>query len=124
MTTGASNDLQRATKIARQMVTKFGMSPLGPVIFGDQNEEVFLGRDFGHVRNYSEDIAAKIDNEVNVLIDQAYERAKEILKKHKKLVENVANRLIEKETLNGKDFATFFKDVKVPKKISYSGRFK
>jgi len=120
MTTGASNDLERATKIARKMVTQFGMSPLGPVIFGEQNQEVFLGRDFGHVKNYSEEIASKIDHEIRKMVDTAYDKAKNILSKHRKLLDKVAQELMKKESLSGEEFAGYFKGVKVPTKTMFS----
>jgi cell division protease FtsH len=120
MTTGASNDLERATKIARNMVTQYGMSELGPVIFGDKNQEVFLGRDFGHVKNYSEEIASKIDVQIRKFIEKGYEKAKSILAKNRKLLDKIANKLIEKETLTGDEFSEFFKGMKVAPKTSYS----
>ena len=120
MTTGASNDLERATSIARKMVTQYGMSELGPIIFGEKSHEVFLGRDLGHVKNYSEEMAKKIDNQINKFIETAYKRAKNILEKHRKLLDKIAKTLIEKETLTGEEFASFFGRVKVPKKIMYS----
>jgi len=120
MTTGASNDLERATNMARNMVTQYGMSELGPVTFGEKNHEVFLGKDFGHVKNYSEDMSKKIDIQINKFIEKAYIRAKEILKKHRKVLDRVAQSLIKKETLTGEEFASFFGKVKVPKKTMYS----
>jgi cell division protease FtsH len=120
MTTGASNDLQRATNIARKMVTEYGMSSLGPVIFGEKNNEVFLGRDFGHVKNYSEEIAAKIDEEIKKIIDIAYKNAESLLTKHEKILKNIANELIKKETLSSDEFKKFFQDIKVPKKTNYA----
>jgi len=120
MTTGASNDLERATQIARKMVTQYGMSSLGPVIFGEKNQEVFLGRDFGHVRNYSEEIASKIDAEIRKKVQKAYERAKDIISKHDKLLDKIANDLIKKESLTAEEFAEYFNDVKVPKKTTFS----
>ena len=120
MTTGASNDLERATSIARKIVTQYGMSELGPIIFGEKSHEVFLGRDLGHVKNYSEEMAKKIDNQINKFIETAYKRAKNILEKHRKLLDKIAKTLIEKETLTGEEFASFFGRVKVPKKIMYS----
>lgn len=120
MTTGASNDLERATKIARKMVTQFGMSPLGPVIFGEQNQEIFLGRDFGHVRNYSEEIASRIDKEIKKMIEIAHKRAKEILGKHRKLLDKIAHELMKKESLTGEEFAANFKGTKVPPKTMFS----
>lgn len=120
MTTGASNDLERATSIARKMVTQYGMSDLGPVIYGESNHEVFLGRDLGHVKNYSEEMAKKIDSHINLFIEEAYKRAKEILSKHRDLLDRIAKSLMEKETLTGEEFSSFFGEVKVPKKVMYS----
>lgn len=108
MTTGASNDLQRATNIARKMVTEYGMSPLGPVIYGDKNQEVFLGRDFGHVKNYSEKVAAQIDEEIKKFIDKAYSRTKKIVTDNKNTLTEIAEALIKKETLNRKEFLKLF----------------
>ncbi len=116
MTTGASNDLQRATKLAHNMVTKFGMSDLGPIIFGNPNEEIFLGKDFGHVKNYSEESASKIDLLVKKILDKAHKRTEEIIRKNKKLIDTISTDLIKKETLSGEDFKKYFKNTKVPKK--------
>lgn len=109
VTTGASNDLEKATEIARKMVTAYGMSELGPVIYGDRNREIFLGRDFGHVRNYSEEIASKIDAEIRRIITKAYNRAKEILTKYRHRLEEIARVLLEKETLTQEEFLEFLK---------------
>lgn len=116
MTTGASNDLERATNIARKMVTQYGMSDLGPVIFGEKNNEVFIGRDLGHVKNYSEEMAKKIDLHIKGFIEEAHERAKVLLGKHRPLLDKIAKNLMDKETLTGEEFATFFGKTKVPKK--------
>ena len=81
ISTGASNDLQRATQICRDMVAKYGMSEvLGPAVFSDENDEVFLGKDFGHVNNYSEATSAKIDAEIERMMRHAYSQTEEILK--------------------------------------------
>lgn len=120
MTTGASNDLERATQIARKMVTQYGMSKLGPVIFGEKNQEVFLGRDFGHVRNYSEEIASKIDEEIEKMINTAYTRAKDIVSKHRKLLDKIAHDLLKKESLSADEFQVHFKGIKVPTKTMFS----
>lgn len=112
ITTGASNDLEKATDIARKMVTQFGMSELGPVIYGDRNREVFLGRDFGHIRNYSEEISSKIDSEIRRLIAHAYDRAKDILTKWRKKTIEIAQVLLEQETLTREEFLDFFKGEK------------
>lgn len=109
ITTGAANDLERATEIARKMVTKFGMSQMGPVIYGDQHEEIFLGRDFGHIRNYSEEIASKIDEEIREFIDKAHVKAKELLLKNKGLLVKIAQDLLVKETLTRSEFIKYFK---------------
>ncbi|MEK7547822.1 MAG: ATP-dependent zinc metalloprotease FtsH [Patescibacteria group bacterium] len=118
MTTGASNDLERATQIARNMVTRYGMSELGPVIFGGSNEEIFLGKDFGHIKNYSEEIAAKIDNLIKALLDKAHKHAKEIITKQKKLIEEIAENLIQKETINKEEFLKYFTEIDIPKKTT------
>ncbi|PIQ77824.1 cell division protein FtsH [Candidatus Peregrinibacteria bacterium CG11_big_fil_rev_8_21_14_0_20_46_8] len=112
VTTGASNDLEKATDIARKMVTQFGMSDLGQVIYGEKNHEVFLGRDFGHVKNYSEEISSKIDKEVRRFIDEAYETAKKTLTKFKDKLEEIAEVLLEKETISREEFLEFFKEKK------------
>ncbi len=108
MTTGASDDLQRATKLAKNMVTKYGMSDLGPTIFGDSNEEIFLGRDFGHMKNYSESSAAKIDELVKKLIDKNYKKAEDLIIKHKDLIKQIAEDLLKKETLSAEEFKKYF----------------
>ena len=118
MTTGASNDLERATKIARAMVTKYGMSDLGPIIFGDSNDEVFLGKDFGHMKNYSEESAAKIDQLIKKAIDKAYKQTKEIITKHKALITKIAEDLIKEETLSADQFKKYFEGIAVPPKAA------
>ncbi len=110
VTTGSSNDLERATQIARRMVTEYGMSELGPIIYGEKNHEVFLGRDFGHVRNYSEEIASKIDMQVKKIIDKSFQKAKIIVSQHKAKLAEIAKTLIDKETLTRKEFLVFFKE--------------
>ncbi len=116
VSTGPSNDLERASGMARRMVTEFGMSPLGPVVYGQKNHEVFLGRDYGHAKNYSEDKAAEIDKQINGFVERAYKEAKEILTKHKKELETVAKKLIEVETLNREDFISLFDGKKLKTK--------
>lgn len=103
--TGASNDIERATKMARAMITKYGMSDeLGPINFGTSNDEVFIGRDLGHVRDYSEEIARKIDEEVEKIIKKAYSRCKDILTEHNDQLSKVAELLVEKEKISGESF--------------------
>jgi len=102
ITTGASNDIDRATKIAKQMVTRFGMSEkLGPQTFGDANHEVFLGRDFSANADYSPEIAYEIDKEIARLIDEGYEQARAILTEHRESLDLMATVLVERETLEG-----------------------
>ena len=105
VSTGASNDIKRATEIARSMVTKYGMSDtLGPISFGEDNNEVFLGKEFGHVRNYSESVAAQIDAEIERLIRNAYDRTTQILSDHLDQLHAVAKRLYENEKMSGEEF--------------------
>ncbi|MEW6202157.1 MAG: ATP-dependent zinc metalloprotease FtsH, partial [bacterium] len=102
ITTGASNDLERVTKVARKMVTEFGMSEkIGPVTLGKKHEAIFLGRDLAEDRNYSEEVAAEIDKEVRHIVDECYNKAKELLQQHQDRLELVAETLIEHETLEG-----------------------
>jgi len=103
-TTGASNDLQRATQIARQMVTDYGMSPLGPIVFGEAHESQYLGIDLSRQRNYSEETAFKIDKEVENILKKAYKKTETILNKHKKLLEKIAKELLKRETLSEAEF--------------------
>lgn len=104
-TTGASNDLKVASEIARSMITRYGMSEkLGPIVFGEREEMVFLGKELGHQRNYSEEIAQKIDEEVHHLIDKGLKKAKDVLTEKKELLEKIANTLLEKETIEQEEF--------------------
>jgi len=105
VTTGASNDLERVTEITRSMVTRFGMSDkLGPMVFGQKDELVFLGKELGEQRDYSEAVAQEIDAEVRRLVSSAFDQAKEILNQHRDKLDIVARRLIEVETIDGKEF--------------------
>lgn len=109
ISTGASNDIERATKIARSMVTHYGMSDkLGPMTYGQDDEEVFMGRDFGRTRNYSEEVAAEIDKEMKRIINDAYETAVGLLERHKPALHGIAKALLEKETLNDDEFREVF----------------
>jgi cell division protease FtsH len=104
ITTGAANDIERATGIARAMVTEWGMSDdLGPLKLGEQSGEVFLGRDLGHQANYSEQVATRIDAEVRRLIETAHAEARSILETHRQTLDDMADALLEKETLDGAD---------------------
>jgi len=105
ITTGASNDLERATALARRMVTEWGMSEaIGPLTFGRRTEHVFLGRDLGEDRNFSEDVAALIDREVRHIVESCHKRAREILTEHRTTLERVAQELIRRETLDAEEF--------------------
>ncbi|MFN6156354.1 ATP-dependent zinc metalloprotease FtsH [Anabaena sp. AL09] len=106
VTTGAGNDLQQVTSLARQMVTKFGMSDLGPVSLENQNNDVFLGRDWGNKSEYSEDIAAKIDAAVREIVNRCYIQAKEIIQENRLILERAVDLLIEQETIEGDIFRT------------------
>ena len=99
ISTGASDDFKKATKIARSMVTEYGMSSLGPVQFEHRSESVFLGRDYNQTKNFSDQVALRIDEEVKKIIDECYKRSQKILKDYKKLVEIIADTLYTKETL-------------------------
>ncbi len=106
ISTGASNDIERATEIARNMVTKYGMSEkLGPIAFGSDNNEVFLGKNYGQVRNYSESVASEIDNEIETIIRNAYGRTKTILTEHMDKLHIIAQKLFENEKMTGEEFA-------------------
>lgn len=105
ISTGASNDIERATEIARKMITRYGMSDiLGPISYGSNNQEVFLGKDYNHVRNYSENTAAEIDNEINKIVTNAYERAEDIMRSNIDKLHRVAKYLIEYEKIDGELF--------------------
>ena len=109
VTTGASNDIERATSLARSMVTKYGMSDrLGLIQFGEESDEVFLGKDIGHKRNYGEQVAGAIDEEIRSIIDTAHVRAEEILKEHLDILHETAALLLEKEKITGAEFAALF----------------
>ncbi len=105
ISTGASNDIERASKIARNMVTRYGFSEkLGPIVYGQDQGEIFLGRDLGQTRNYSENVAAEIDQEVREIVDTAYERCKEILEEHRDQLERVAQYLKRREKIDAETF--------------------
>jgi cell division protease FtsH len=108
-TTGSSNDIEKATDLARRMVTEFGMSDrLGPLSFGKRDELVFLGREIGEQRNYSDEVAKQIDEEVRAIIDKAYERAVDVLTKHRDRLDALAEKLIAEETVDSDDFEKLF----------------
>jgi cell division protease FtsH len=115
-TTGSSNDLEKATNLARAMVTQYGMSEkLGPLTFGKKEEMIFLGREISEQRNYSDEIAAKIDAEVREIIDRAYDRARDALTKHRAVLDRLADVLIEKETIESEEFESLFEGILPPR---------
>ena len=121
--TGASDDFKKATKIARSMVTEYGMSSLGPVQLEHRSESVFLGRDYNQTKNFSDQVAHEIDQEVRKIIDECYEKAKEILKTHKKLVDVLAETLMKKETLTKEEIEDLVEansDIKIKKEEKMS----
>ena len=124
VTTGAQNDLERATKIARQMVTEYGMSnTIGPITLGRKEHQIFLGRDISEQRDYSEEIANKIDKEVKNIIESAYTRAKDILTKNKRKLKKIARNLIERETLEGKDLDDLLNGIKLANLTKFKANF-
>ena len=121
-TTGSSNDIEKATNVARRMVTEFGMSDkLGPLAFGKRDEMVFLGRDLGEQRNYSDDVAKQIDEEVRAIIDKAYARAMDVLTRHKDRLIQLAERLVAEETVEQDAFEAMFADLPDPRKEAGEG---
>ncbi len=121
VTTGAANDLERVTDLARAMVTRYGMSEkLGPMTFGQKEELVFLGKEIGEQRDYSEAVAQEIDAEVRRIVSEAYARAKEVLTKYREQLDRIAQRLIEVETLDAKEFIALFEGTLLPSDESKS----
>ena len=115
ISTGASNDLQRATDTARAMVTRYGFSErLGPVVYGGDPGETFLGRDFGQGKGYSEAVAAEIDHEIRDIVDEGYETARRILTEHMDELHKVAAVLMEREKISGEEFDTLMKGGTLP----------
>lgn len=111
---GASNDLQRATSLARQMICEYGMSPeLGPMTFGHRQDQVFLGRDIGRDKDYSEEVAAKIDKEIRKFIDEAYQKTESLLNENMDKLHLIADALIERETLEGEEIDQLMKYGKI-----------
>ncbi len=109
ITTGASNDIQRATQLARDMVTTYGMSRLGPIKYGDEHSEPFLGRDYNHTRNYGEALATEIDTVVSEIIEECYEQAKKLLQDHMDVLHKASQILMKKEKLTGQEFRKIMK---------------
>ena len=111
ISTGAHNDIERATMIARKMVTEYGMSDvMGPMTFGSGQQEVFIGKDFGKAKDYSDEVAAMIDKEIRGIIDVGYKRAEKLLRENISKLDAVALALLDKEKLDDKEFAEIFQN--------------
>jgi cell division protease FtsH len=110
-TTGAQDDIQRCTRIAKQMVTQYGMSDLGPLAFGENDAQPFLGRDFGHVKDYSDDVASHIDSEIHRLVEEAHDEAREICEKYRDKLDLMVQRLLEKESIEKEEVAEILAEV-------------
>lgn len=114
ITTGAESDLRQATKLARKMVTEYGMSKkMGPLTFGHKEELVFLGRELGEHKNYSERVASEIDDEISQFIQESYEKAQKVVREHKPMLSKITEKLLKEETIEEAEFARMFK---IPKK--------
>ncbi len=124
ISTGASNDIERATETARNMITKYGMSDkLGPIMFGSSDSnEIFLGRDFGHTRNYSEQVAAQIDEEINEIIRESYQQTERKLSEHREQLDAVARYLFLNEKVDGEQFRAIMEGTLVPKMTDFVTR--
>ncbi len=115
VTDGAVNDLEQATRMARAMVTRYGMSEtLGPMVFGKRDELIFLGKEIAEQRNYSEETAEAIDREVQRIVNEAYQKAKDIITRYRHKLDEIAERLIQEETIEGPEFEAMFKDLDAP----------
>jgi cell division protease FtsH len=112
-TTGAGNDIEKATSLARAMVTQYGMTEtLGAIKLGDNNSEPFLGRDYGHARNYSEDVAAKVDAETKKFLAEAHQEAFDILEENRDVLDSLVVALLERETLDKAEVAEIFEPLR------------
>ena len=109
ISTGASSDIQKASQTARAMVTKYGMSDkLGTIAYGNESDEIFIGRSMAQARTYSEEVAGQIDQEVKAIVDRAYTRCEDILTRRRKELDTIAQYLLEHETMDGQEFAKVF----------------
>ncbi|HZR32546.1 MAG TPA: ATP-dependent zinc metalloprotease FtsH [Terriglobales bacterium] len=120
MTTGAGNDIEQATELARKMVCEFGMSSLGPLAFGKKEEQIFLGREINQHRDYSEDTAIKIDQEVQRFVDEGYKSATEILSANRPILERIAKALLEREVLDAQEIQMLIDGKELPAKAAPS----
>jgi cell division protease FtsH len=122
MSTGAGNDIERATELARKMVCEWGMSDLGPLTFGKKEEQIFLGREIAQHRDYSEDTAIKIDAEVRKLVNQGYAVAKQILEVNREALQRIANALLEREVLDASEIKLLVDGKELPLKPPSPGK--
>jgi cell division protease FtsH len=120
MTTGAGNDIEQATELARKMVCEFGMSTLGPITFGKKEEQIFLGREIAQHRDFSEDTAIKIDQEVRRLADTAYNTAVELVKQNRNVLDRIAHALLEREVIDANDIKAIIEGRELPVKVAPS----
>ena len=112
MTTGAGNDIERATELARKMVTEWGMSEkMGPLAFGKKDEQIFLGREIAQHKDYSEKTAIEIDEEVKKIVVEAYATARNLLTENRDVLETLAKKLLEKETMDGPEIDALIQEV-------------
>jgi cell division protease FtsH len=121
--TGASNDIEKATSLARAMVTQYGMTEaIGAIKLGSDASEPFMGRDYGHTRDFSESVAALVDSEIRRLIENAHQEAFDILAKNRTILDEMVVQLLERETLNKEDIALIFSQVEAwPNRPSWTG---
>jgi cell division protease FtsH len=118
MTTGAGNDIERATEMAHKMVCEWGMSELGPLSFGKKDEQIFLGREIAQHRDYSEETAIKIDRQVRKLVEDGYNAAKQIIQQHSEALVRIAEALLEREVLDGSEVIDLINGKQLPKVAS------
>jgi cell division protease FtsH len=116
ITTGAGNDIERATEIARNMVCEWGMSELGPLAFGKKDEAIFLGREITQHRDYSEDTAIQIDKEVKRIVSEGYDKARAVLNNNKEMLERIALALLEREVIDGSEVRLLMENKPLPEK--------
>jgi cell division protease FtsH len=117
MTTGAGNDIEQATDLARKMVCEFGMSQLGPLTFGKKEEQIFLGREIAQHRDFSEDTAIKIDQEVRRLADTAYKAAWDIINNNKEILNRIAQALLEREVIDANEIRMIIEGKELPAQV-------
>ena len=118
MTTGAGNDIEQASDLARKMVCEFGMSSLGPITFGKKEEQIFLGREISQHRDFSEETALKIDAEVRRFVDDGYNSARSILEGNRPILEKIAQALLEREVIDGNDIQLLIEGKELPVKVN------